>query len=88
MDKPSDQVSHDQFELVLLEMEKLARLFDEVEQAIKLAKGINRHEAQRALDKARADVEVAQYWMKKAINAARTSSEDGGPNPPPAAGTP
>jgi hypothetical protein len=86
MDKPSDQVSHDQFELVLLEMEKLARLFDEVEQAIKLAKGINRHEAQRALDKARADVEVAQYWMRKAIVAARTSSEDGGPKPPPAGG--
>jgi hypothetical protein len=86
MDKPSDHVTHDQFELVLLEMEKLARLFDEVEQAIKLAKGINRHEAQRALDKARADVEVAQYWMKKAIVAARTSSEDGGPKPPPTGG--
>jgi hypothetical protein len=83
-----DQVSHDQFDRVLLEMEKLARLFDEVEQAIKLAKGINRHEAQRALDKARADVEVAQYWMRKAIDAARTSSEDGGPNPPPTGSTP
>jgi hypothetical protein len=79
MDATQDQASHDQFERVLLEMEKLTRLFDEVEQAIKLAKGIQRHEAQRALDKARADVEVAQYWMKKAIAAARTSSEDKGP---------
>jgi hypothetical protein len=82
VDGKKDQVSHDQFDLVLLEMEKLARLFDEVEQAIKLAKGIQRHEAQRALDKARADVEVAQYWMKKAIAAARTSSDDPGPPPP------
>jgi hypothetical protein len=83
MDKPSDQVSHDQFDRVLREIERLNQLFDEVEQAIRLAKGINRHEAQRALDKARADVEVAQYWMKKAIDAARKSGEDGGPNPPP-----
>jgi hypothetical protein len=82
MDGKKDQVSHDQFDRVLKEMEKLAHLFDEVEQAIKLAKGINRHEAQRALDKARADVEVAQYWMKKAIDAARTSGEDNGPPPP------
>jgi hypothetical protein len=83
MDGKKDQVSHDQFDRVLREMEKLAHLFDEVEQAIKLAKGINRHEAQRALDKARADVEVAQYWMKKAIDAARTNSEDGDPKPGP-----
>jgi hypothetical protein len=83
MDPKKDQVSHDQFDRVLAEMERLNELFNEVEQAIKLAKGINRHEAQRALDKARADVEVAQYWMKKAIDAARKSSEDGGPNPPP-----
>jgi hypothetical protein len=81
MDPSKDQVSHDQFDRVLAEMERLNRLFDEVEQAIKLAKGINRHEAQRALDKARADVEVAQYWMKKAIDAARKSGEDGGSGP-------
>jgi len=85
MDPNKDQISHDQFDRVLQEMEKLTRLFDEVEQAIKLAKGIQRHEAQRALDKARADVEVAQYWMKKAIAAARSSSDDKGPPP---AGTP
>jgi hypothetical protein len=75
MGTQEERRNHDQFELVLKEMEKLARLFDEVEQAIKLAKGINRHEAQRALDKARADVEVAQYWMKKAITAARTTDQ-------------
>jgi t-SNARE complex subunit (syntaxin) len=74
MDPKKDHASHDQFDRVLREMEKLSQLFNEVEQAIKLAKGINRHEAQRALDKARADVEVAQYWMKKAIDAARTSN--------------
>lgn len=69
--KDAEQSQHDQFDRVLGEMQKLSRMFDEVEQSLRLAKGINRHEAQRALDQARSCVEVAQYWMQKAITAAR-----------------
>lgn len=67
----------DQFEHVLAEMSKLSALFDEVDRSIHMARGVHRHEAQRALDEARSCVEVAQYWMKKAIDAAlRKESHD------------
>jgi uncharacterized protein (DUF1015 family) len=71
MSASEETIPPDQFDRVLNEMTKLSRLFDEVERSIAIARGIHRHEAQRALDEARSCVEVAQYWMAKAIHAAK-----------------
>lgn len=70
-----ETIPPDQFEKVLREMTKLSQLLDDVERSIKLARGIHRLEAQRALDQARSCVEVAQHWMQKAIRVAHSANE-------------
>lgn len=70
MSNAQEVTPSDQFERVVREMRKAERLLEEIQHGTDLAAGINKFEAQRALEHASACVEVAQYWLGKAIGEA------------------
>ena len=77
MSNIDEKVPADQFERVVREMRKAALLLDEIQHGTDLAKGVHKFEAQRALDHASACVEVAQYWLSKAIREAVKAGQAG-----------
>ena len=67
---------HDHFEFLLKEMKKIERQLEQVHQRETVGKGIHQYETNRALYEARACLEVAQYWIGKALAAADTADDD------------
>lgn len=61
----------EQFEKTLADMRLLSQLVEEIDKGIVTARGIDRHEATRALDEARKHIEIAQYFVSKAVRYAR-----------------
>lgn len=76
MTNREEPVPADQFDRVLKEMRELDRLVGEVHEHVESARGISKYEAQRALNEASACIEVAQYWIGKALRAARGATDD------------
>jgi hypothetical protein len=74
----SEVIPSDQFDRVVREMQKAARLIEEIQRGNDLARGLHKYEAQRALDKASARVEEAQYWLGRAIAEAAKAGKGGG----------
>ena len=63
----AEHIPPDQFERVLREMRKLDMLVGEVQEHIEVARGVTNFEAQRALNEVSRHIEIAQYFMGKAI---------------------
>ena len=57
----------DQFTRCKDELSKLNLLVDEVERSLTIAEKLHLHDAQRALEKCRTDIETAGYWLGRAV---------------------
>jgi len=64
-----------QFERVKEEMRKLERMIAEIHEGLAVARGLHKFESQRALDKSSECIELAQYWLGKAISHAVQASQ-------------
>jgi hypothetical protein len=71
-------IPSDQFARVVREMQKAARLIEEIQRGTDMTRGLHRYEAQRALDKASTRVEEAQYWLGRAIAEAMKAGKGDG----------
>ena len=63
----NEVIPPDQFSRVTDEMTKLTRVFEEIQKGINMASRMPAFNAQRALEKARTDIETAGYWMSRAL---------------------
>jgi hypothetical protein len=70
-----EPIPADQFARVQNEMRKLHLLVEEVAAGIVISKGLHKLEARRALTEASANLEVAQFWLGKAIHAAKEAND-------------
>lgn len=66
----AQSIPSDQFERCVDELRKAALLVEEIQRAADVASGLNKHEAQERLVKAREHMELAGFYLDKAIKAA------------------
>jgi hypothetical protein len=65
----AESIPSDQFERCVEELRKAALLVEEIQRASDVATGLNKHEAQDRLAKAREHMELAGFYLDKAIKA-------------------
>jgi len=69
MEMKSQPIPSDQFERCVEELRKAALLVEEIQRAADVASGLNKFEAQERLAKAREHMELAGFYLDKAIKA-------------------